>query len=97
MKFNQATIGYFSVDESGNASIEFTDFIKQYSNIHGTLQVWTQLDKKTVITEKKKWSLPRLKERIKYPSRLNTFQMARMSKKRENQIELTMLKPFNGQ
>ncbi|UDB46904.1 SpaA isopeptide-forming pilin-related protein [Bacillus safensis] len=53
MKFNQATIGYFSVDESGNASIEFTDFIKQYSNIHGTLQVWTQLDKKTVITEEK--------------------------------------------
>lgn len=53
MKFNQATIGYFSVDESGNASIEFTDFIKQYSNIHGTLQVWTQLDQKTVITEEK--------------------------------------------
>ncbi|WP_431793115.1 SpaA isopeptide-forming pilin-related protein [Bacillus altitudinis] len=53
MKFNQSTIGYFSVDESGNASIEFTDFIKQYSNIQGTLQVWTQLDKKTVITEEK--------------------------------------------
>ncbi|MCA0117766.1 SpaA isopeptide-forming pilin-related protein [Bacillus sp. RSS_NA_20] len=53
MKFNQSIIGYFSVDESGNASIEFTDFIKQYSNIQGTLQVWTQLDKKTVITEEK--------------------------------------------
>ncbi|WP_394722462.1 SpaA isopeptide-forming pilin-related protein [Bacillus safensis] len=53
MKFNQATVGYFSVDESGNASIEFTDFIKQYSNIHGTLQVWTQLDQQTVITEEK--------------------------------------------
>ena len=53
MKFNQSTIGYFSVDESGNASIEFTDFIKQYSNIQGTLQVWTQLDKQTVITEEK--------------------------------------------
>lgn len=53
MKFNQSTIGYFSVDESGNATIEFTDFIKQYSNIQGTLQVWTQLDKKTVITEEK--------------------------------------------
>ncbi|KPN12685.1 adhesin [Bacillus australimaris] len=53
MKFNQATIGYFSVDESGNASIEFTDFIKQYSNIHGTIQVWTQLDQQTVITEEK--------------------------------------------
>ncbi|MGE6631753.1 SpaA isopeptide-forming pilin-related protein [Bacillus sp. NPDC077027] len=53
MKFNQVTIGYFSVDESGNASIEFTDFVKQYSNIHGTLQIWTQLDKQTVITEEK--------------------------------------------
>lgn len=53
MKFNQSIIGYFSVDESGNASIEFTDFIKQYSNIQGTLQVWTQLDKQTVITEEK--------------------------------------------
>lgn len=53
MKFNQATIGYFSVDESGNASIEFTDFIKQYSNIHGTLQIWTKLDQQTVITEDK--------------------------------------------
>lgn len=53
MKFNQSIIGYFSVDESGNASIEFTDFIKKYSNIQGTLQVWTQLDKKTVITEEK--------------------------------------------
>lgn len=58
MKFNQATIGYFSVDESGNASIEFTDFIKQYSNIHGTLQVWTQLDKKLSLLKKKKWSSP---------------------------------------
>ena len=53
MKFNQSIIGYFSVDENGNASIEFTDFIKQYSNIQGTLQVWTQLDKQTV--KKKKW------------------------------------------
>ncbi|MBG9911584.1 adhesin [Bacillus xiamenensis] len=57
MKFNQTTIGYFSVDESGNASIEFTDFIKQYSNIHGTLQIWTKLDQQTVITEEKEISI----------------------------------------
>lgn len=97
MKFNQVTIGYFSVDESGNASIEFTDFIKQYSNIHGTLQVWTQLDQKTVITEEKEVVITPIegKDTISIP--IQYIPNGPNVSKRENQIDLTMLKPFNGQ
>ncbi|MGV2622827.1 UNVERIFIED_CONTAM: SpaA isopeptide-forming pilin-related protein, partial [Halobacillus marinus] len=53
MKFNGETIGYFSVTKDGQATVEFTEFIEQFSNIEGTLQIWTELDEQTVITEDK--------------------------------------------
>lgn len=53
MRFNDEIVGYFSVNKQGEATVEFTDFIEQFSNIKGTLEVWTELDKETVVTEDK--------------------------------------------
>ena len=46
-------MSYFSVNKQGEATVEFTDFIEQFSNIKGTLEVWTELDKETIVTEDK--------------------------------------------
>ncbi|WP_179104318.1 SpaA isopeptide-forming pilin-related protein [Virgibacillus proomii] len=51
LKFNGETIGYLSVKKDGTATIEFTKFIEEYSNINGTFEIWTQLKEETVITE----------------------------------------------
>ncbi|MFZ4451666.1 SpaA isopeptide-forming pilin-related protein [Salibacterium aidingense] len=51
--FNGETIGHFSVTSGGEATVEFTDFIEQFSNINGDLRVWTEMNKETVVEENK--------------------------------------------
>ncbi|WP_284141505.1 SpaA isopeptide-forming pilin-related protein [Virgibacillus sp. LDC-1] len=53
MMFNGEVIGYFSVNKTGEAIISFTPFIEEYSNIHGNLQIWTELSEEIIITEDK--------------------------------------------
>ncbi|MBB4823279.1 putative surface anchored protein [Sporosarcina luteola] len=51
--FNGEEAGTFTVDTSGNASIVFTDFIENNSNVSGTLEVQTRIDETTTINEEK--------------------------------------------
>jgi len=44
-------VGYFSFDLSGKATVRFTDYIENYSNVNGTLQVLTSLSEELVVTE----------------------------------------------
>ncbi|MCC2248763.1 Ig-like domain-containing protein [Virgibacillus sp. AGTR] len=53
MNFNGETIGYFSVNESGSATITFTKFIEDFSNINGSIEIWTELSEDIIITEEK--------------------------------------------
>ncbi|MGY4688530.1 SpaA isopeptide-forming pilin-related protein [Salibacterium sp. K-3] len=46
---NGELVGYFSVDKSGAATVEFTDYIENYSNVSGELQVLTTISEETDI------------------------------------------------
>nr|WP_249316973.1 SpaA isopeptide-forming pilin-related protein [Bacillus sp. FJAT-50079] len=46
-------IGYFSVNDSGQATIEFTKYIEEHSNLGGSLQIITELHKELVIDDDK--------------------------------------------
>ena len=51
MLFNDEVIGYLTIAMDGTATITFTELIEEYSNINGTVQVWTEIREDTVITE----------------------------------------------
>ncbi|WP_055736091.1 MULTISPECIES: DUF7507 domain-containing protein [Bacillaceae] len=53
MRFEGDIIGYFSVNKAGEATIEFTSFIEEYSNINGTVGLWTEFREDLIIEEGK--------------------------------------------
>ena len=53
MRFNNQIIGYFSVTKDGQATIEFTAFVEQFSNINGTVGLWTKFSEDLVLEEGK--------------------------------------------
>ncbi|SIS64905.1 SpaA isopeptide-forming pilin-related protein [Salimicrobium flavidum] len=53
IRYNNQTIGHFSVDTNGTTTITFTEFIENYSEIEGSLEIVTKLKEETVMTEDK--------------------------------------------
>ncbi|WP_367660022.1 collagen binding domain-containing protein [Cytobacillus gottheilii] len=49
--FDNQSIGTFTVDLAGNATVVFNQFIEERSNIQGTLQVLTNIRETTTVTE----------------------------------------------
>ncbi|MEZ2716176.1 SpaA isopeptide-forming pilin-related protein [Niallia circulans] len=62
IRFNNQVIGHFSVAENGTATIVFNEFIEQYSNIEGTLKVWTKLSEELVVNEEKTVTITPIKD-----------------------------------
>ncbi|WP_053215663.1 SpaA isopeptide-forming pilin-related protein [Niallia circulans] len=62
IRFNNQVIGHFSVAENGIATIVFNEFIEQYSNIEGTLKVWTKLSEELVVNEEKTVTITPIKD-----------------------------------
>ncbi|MDQ0297649.1 LPXTG-motif cell wall-anchored protein [Salibacterium salarium] len=53
LPFNGEDIGHFSVTSDGEVTVEFNEFIEEYSNINGEIRVWTEMDETTKVEEDK--------------------------------------------